>query len=196
MFLPRIRRAVLGIAAALSVSACGNYYDGGYGYGGLSVGYGTAGYYDPYYDDYHYGSRYGRGYGYGYGYAPTYYGWNNGFYYPGTGYYVYDQYRRPYRWNSQQQRYWQDRYRTFRGADSRQDRRELRENWQGFRQERRTDDRAYRQERRTDREAFRNGQLTREQFRTDRRQDRREYRQDLRQDRRELRRENRRDRRN
>ena len=80
MFLPRIRSAALAIGAALSLGACA--YDDGYGYGGLSVGYGSAGYYDdyydPWYDDYYYGSRYGR-------YQP-YYGWYNGFYYPGTGY--------------------------------------------------------------------------------------------------------------
>ena len=40
--------------------------------------------------------RYG-GYG-GYGYGSPYYGWNDGFYYPGTGYYVYDRDRRPHRW--------------------------------------------------------------------------------------------------
>ncbi len=55
MFLPRIRTAVLAVAGALSLTACGNYYDDGYGYGGVSVGYGSAGHYDPYYDDYYYG---------------------------------------------------------------------------------------------------------------------------------------------
>src|SRR3546814_11108639 len=80
MFLPRIRTALLAVAAAFSVSACGYYDDYGYGYGGgLSVGYNSAGYYDPYY---------GYGYG-GYGW-PSYYGWYNDFYYPGTGFYIYD----------------------------------------------------------------------------------------------------------
>ena len=41
---------------------------------------------------------------YDYGY-PGYYGWYGGFYYPGNGIYVYDRYRRPYRWNGNQQRY-------------------------------------------------------------------------------------------
>ena len=46
--------------------------------------------------------------GYGYG-SP--YGWYDGFYYPGSGYYVYDRYRRPIRWNDTQRRYWQWRQR-------------------------------------------------------------------------------------
>lgn len=188
MYMPRLRNAVLAAAAALSLSAC---IDDGYGYGGLSVGYGSAGYYDPYYDGYGYGG-YGYGSGYGYGYAsPSYFGWYNNFYYPGTGYYVYDRYRRPYRMNQRQSRYWNERRRTFYGAN-RGDRRELRDNWREFRQERRVDDRAFRQERRENRQAFRQGDITREQFRTERRADRRAYRQDRRQDRRELRRENRR----
>ena len=187
MFLPRIRTVALGLAAGLSLSAC--VYDD-YSYGGVSVGYGNAGYYDPYYDPY-YGDYYG---GYGHGYGSSYFGWYNDFYYPGTGYYVYDRYRRPHRWNDSQRRYWEDRRRTFSRAD-RGDRRELRDNWQAFRQERRVDDRAYRQERREDRQAYRSGEVTRPEYRQDRRQDRRVYRQDLRQDRRELRRENRRDRR-
>jgi hypothetical protein len=184
MFLPRIRTAMLALAGGLSLGACA--YDDGYSYGGLSVGYGSAGYDDYFYDDYYHG---------GLGYSPSYFGWYNGFYYPGTGIYVYDQYRRPHRWNDSHRRYWSERQRTFRGYDNRAERRELRDNWRDFRTERRTDDRAFRQERRDDRQAFRRGDVTREQFRTDRRMDRRTYRQDLRQDRRELRRENRRDRR-
>ena len=71
MFVPRLRTAALALAAGLSLSAC--VYDDGYGYGGVSVGYGNAGYYDPYYDSY--GSGYGRGYGYGSGYS----GWYDGY---------------------------------------------------------------------------------------------------------------------
>ena len=48
-----------------------------------SIGY-SSGYYDR---------RYG---GYGYGYGSPYYGWYDNYYYPGTGYYVYDTYRRPH----------------------------------------------------------------------------------------------------
>jgi hypothetical protein len=128
-----------------------------------------------------------------YGYSP-YWGWYDGFYYPGTGYYVYDRYRRPHRWSDAHRRYWTDRQRTFRRAD-RGDIRELRENWADFRRDRRGDDRAFRVERRDDRRELRAGTVTREQFRADRRQDKKAYRQELRRDRRELRRENRRDRR-
>jgi hypothetical protein len=78
-------------------------------YSGVSVGVGNGGYYDPYYDAYGYG--YGAGYsryGYGYGFDP-YWGWNDGFYYPGTGYYVYDRYRRAHRWTDAQRRHWEQR---------------------------------------------------------------------------------------
>ena len=174
----RARSAVLCLAAAFSLSACSSYGD--YGYGGVAVGYG-------YYDDDYYG-RYA---------ANPYWGWYDGYYYPGSGYYVYDRYRRPVRWNDRHRDYWQSRQAYWRGRGlDRDDRRELRGNWRDFRQDRRADDRAFRQERRDDRAAFRSGQVTREQFRTDRRSDRRAYRQEFRQDRRALRRENRRDRRN
>ena len=58
----------------------------------------TARYGSPYYGtSYGYGSGYGSPYGYGpYGYGSSYYGWNGDYYYPGSGYYVYDSYRRPY----------------------------------------------------------------------------------------------------
>ena len=192
-------RAVTLAAAALGLSAC----TAGYG-SGLSVGIGN-GYYDPYYSGYGYNgygydgypayaSGYGSGYpsyGYGYGY-PSYYGWYDGYYYPGTGYYVYDQYRRPHRWSNTQQRYWTERQRTFRGA-TRSNIGELRDNWQDFRRDRRRDDRAFRVERRDDRAELRRGTVTREEFRADRRTDRRAYRVERREDRRELRRENRED---
>ena len=51
-------------------------------------------------------SGYG-GYG-GYGGYP-YWGWNDGFYYPGTGYYVYDRYRNRQVWTDAQKRYWTER---------------------------------------------------------------------------------------
>lgn len=64
----------------------------------VSVGVGTPGYYPAY----------------GYGY-PGYYGWYGGFYYPGSGGFVYDRYRRPYRWNGAQRRYWSGQQRAFGG---------------------------------------------------------------------------------
>jgi hypothetical protein len=89
----------LGLAGAATL-ALGGCYDDGYGYGGVAVGAGSVyggGYgYDPYYD------------GYGYGGYPAY-GWYDGFYYPGTGYYVYDRGGRRQRWRDSDRRYWQGR---------------------------------------------------------------------------------------
>jgi hypothetical protein len=89
----------LGLAGAATL-ALGGCYDDGYGYGGVAVGAGSVyggGYgYDPYYD------------GYGYGGYPAY-GWYNGFYYPGTGYYVYDRGGRRQRWRDSDRHYWEGR---------------------------------------------------------------------------------------
>ena len=38
-----------------------------------------------------------------------YYGWYDNYYYPGTGSYVYDSYRRPHVWSNSQQQYWTSR---------------------------------------------------------------------------------------
>jgi len=164
MFVP-LRNVAIALAASLSLTAC---YNDGYGHSRVSVGYGAS--------------------------YPSYYGWYDDFYYPGTGYYVYDRGGHRQRWNDRQSRYWTERQRNFRGAD-RADRRQLRNNWQAFRQDRRTDDRAFRQARRQDRQTVRAGQVTREQFRQNRQADRQAARQELRQDRQDTRRENRRDRR-
>lgn len=90
--------AALGLAGALALGGCA--YDDGYGYGGVSVGtgyYGGGGYYDPYYGP--------SGY-----YQPGLYnGWYDGFYYPGSGYYVYDRGGRRQRWSDGQRRYWEAR---------------------------------------------------------------------------------------
>lgn len=165
-------------------------------YYGASVGVGS-GYYNDYYGGGYgpygaYGAPYGgyASYGSPYGsYGSPYGGWYSGYYYPGTGSYVYDQQRRRYQINDAQRRYWEQQ----RIARSRNP--AIRENYRQYRTERRDDRRDYRVERREDRAARDAGQVTREQYRVDRQQDRREYRQDQRQDTRELRRENRRDRR-
>lgn len=176
-----LRTVAILIAAGASLGAC--THDGYYG-GGLAIGYGNAGYYDPYYDDWGYYS------------SSPYWGWYDGYYYPGTGIYIYDRWRRPIRWSDHHRRYWTGRHAYWRGrGDFREDRREFRDNWRDFRSDRRVDNRAFRAERRDDRRAFRQGEVTREEFRADRRVDRRDYRQERRQDRRALRRENRRDRR-
>lgn len=158
------------LGAALGVSACASH---GYGYGGVSAGYG--GYYgDPYFD----------GYGPGYAsYGGLGYGWYNGFYYPGTGYYVYDRHRRPFRWNDGQRRYWQGRP----GYGNPQ----VRDNWRDFGRDVRIERRDYRGDLRTNRQAFRSGAITSDQFRQGRFDARREYRSDVRQDVGELRRQNR-----
>lgn len=109
-----LRNATVALAAGLGLGGCAYSPYGGLGVG---VGYGNAGYgnayCDPYYD--RYCSSYGySSYGSPYGYSP--YGWYDGYYYPGTGYYVYDSYRRPYRWSDAQRRYWQDRSRYHGGT--------------------------------------------------------------------------------
>ena len=98
---PHIRNLVIILAAGAGLGGCATYSPYGYG-SGVSVGIGNGyGYNDPYYGS-RYGSRYGSGYGYGY--SP--YGWYDGYYYPGSGYYVYDRYRNPYYWSDGHRRYW------------------------------------------------------------------------------------------
>ena len=104
----RIPMISLMAAGALALGGCADMYGynglgvgvgyGG-GYGGYGGGYGSYGYGSPYGG--YYGSSYGYpSYGYGatvgYGYGSPYYGWYDNYYYPGTGYYVYDNYRRPH----------------------------------------------------------------------------------------------------
>ena len=124
------RTTAVALAAGLSLSACA--------YGGFGTSYGGYGGYGNY--------GYGGGVSVGYSSSP-YWGWNNGYYYPGTGYYVYDSYRRPYRWNRYQQSYWTGRQTTWRSHD----RRQLSANWRDFRREVRQERREDRRERRRDR---------------------------------------------
>jgi hypothetical protein len=131
MYIPRIFTVGLIGVAALGLSACTD----GYGYSGVSVGYGSGGYYG---DGGYYGGSYGN----------PYWGWYGDYYYPGTGYYVYDRYRRPHRWNDSQRRYWEQRRHGWRGSS-----REVRDNWREFGRDRRQDDRDYRRDRRGDRDA-------------------------------------------
>ena len=108
MRIPRLRSVAIILAAGTALGGCATYSPFGYG-SGVSVSYGNRGYYDPYYGGSRYGySPYGYGMGYGYGYSP-YYGWHNGFYYPGSGYYVYDRYRRPRILTDAERRYWAER---------------------------------------------------------------------------------------
>lgn len=118
-----LRTAALALASAALLGGCSSYYDDyGYGYGSVSVGIG--GYYDdPYW---------------GYFQPNPYWGWYNDYYYPGTGIYVYDRYRRPHRWNDYQRRYWTDR-RSYWERRPDWDRRQWRDNWYDFRRDRRDD---------------------------------------------------------
>jgi len=81
---------ILALAAGVSLGGC--MYDG-YGSGGIDAGYGYGG---GYYDDPYYA-----------GGSP--YGWWDGYYYPGTGYYVIDRDGRRHRWNDRQRQYWEGR---------------------------------------------------------------------------------------
>ena len=123
-----LRGAVVAVAA-IGLAGCTAYDN--WGYGGVSVGYGS-GYYEPYY------------------------GWYDGYYYPGTGYYIYDRYGSRHRWSDRYRRYWEQRrpdrgYRAERRADRREYRQERRVDRREYRQERREDRREYRRERREDR---------------------------------------------
>ena len=109
MSLVRLRTAAILLAAGLGLSACSTYDRYGYGYGGLSVGYGSGGYCDPYYDDCYYGR--------GGGYSDSWYGWYGDYYYPGFGIYIYDSYRRPHRWNDDHRRYWEGRRSRYGGRN-------------------------------------------------------------------------------
>ncbi len=100
----RIFPAILAASAAFALSGC---VTDGYGYGGVDVGY---------------GSGYGGGYGNGYYGGDPYWGWNDDFYYPGAGYYIYDRGGSRHRWNDSQRAYWEGR----RGN------RPGRENWSGY----------------------------------------------------------------
>ena len=101
MMSRRLLALLVPLSASFGLSACSDYGYGGYGYSrvGVSVGYGNR-YYDPYYSYYQ---------------SNPYWGWYNGYYYPGTGIYVYDRYRRPYSWGPyssywiQRRNYWQSR---------------------------------------------------------------------------------------
>ena len=97
-----IRTAAVALLAGIGLAGCA------YGpYGGVGVGYGSPYGYDGY-SPYGYGSYSPYGYSpYGYyGGGMPYYGWYDGFYYPGTGYYVYDRDRNQYRMTDAQRKYW------------------------------------------------------------------------------------------
>jgi hypothetical protein len=91
------RALAIGAAAAAALTLGGCYNDG-YGYGGVSAGIGSGGYYGGGYDPY-----YGGGFGY-----PAY-GWFDNFYYPGNGYYVYDRGGRRFPMRDRDRQHWHSR---------------------------------------------------------------------------------------
>lgn len=103
-------------AATLGLSGCAMYD----GFGGASIGYDDGYNDDGYYDNGYSGDPYYDSYGDGY------YGWYDGFYYPGTGYYVYDRGGSRHRWSDRHRGYW----------ESRRGREERRENWSSYRPDR------------------------------------------------------------
>jgi len=123
---PRIKTALVVLAASAGLSACASY--GPYGGSGVSLG---VGYGSPYYSGYGYGSPYGYSPYYNYGRYP-YFGWYDGFYYPGAGYWVYDPWGRQFPITTRQSHYWRDmlkKFREERGADA-----AVTQNFAGFRE--------------------------------------------------------------
>jgi len=106
-----IPAALLAASAAFALSACSTDY--GYGGSSVSLGYNSGGYYG----------------------ASPYYGWYDDFYYPGTGYYIYDRGGTRHRWNDGQRRYWEGRRGNRPGRD----------NWSGYRSGRNAGDAGWRQ---------------------------------------------------
>jgi hypothetical protein len=93
----RIRTALFAASAALVLSGCAT-------------------------DNFGYGGRMGMGYGPGVFAGDPYWGWHDNFFYPGTGYYVYDRGGARHRWSNNHRRYWEAR----RGGRS------VQPNWQGY----------------------------------------------------------------
>ena len=120
----RIRGALVALAASAGLAACTNMGP----FGGVGVGIGSQ-YGNPYgYSPYGYG--YGSPYGSYYGGYP-YFGWHNGFYYPGSGYWVYDPDGHPSPITEDQRNYWSNmlaKFREKRGANA-----EAKANFSGFR---------------------------------------------------------------
>ena len=88
----------------------------------------------------------------------SYFGWYNNYYYPGTGYYVYDTYRRPHVMTTTQRQYWSSRSPALR-TTTRTVR--VQPNWSGFNRRAtahstRADRKAAREERRLERQTRRN----------------------------------------
>lgn len=101
----KITKAALVAAALAGAATLASCTTGRGGYTGVQVGY-NASWGDPYW------------------------GWNEDYYYPGTGVYVYTTDRRRVRWNDAQRGYWEGRRGNWRGD------RRWRSNWKEFRRRR------------------------------------------------------------
>ena len=156
----RIPYISLVAASAMALGGCA--YDGlglgmGYGDGYGPYGYSGYGYGSPYYGGSYYGGYgspyYGSGLSYGLSYGNYYgglgspYGWYDDYYYPGTGYYVYDSYRRPHAMTTTQRTYWSSRSPALRTSSTARTR--VQPNWSGF--DRRSSTRTERQQAREER---------------------------------------------
>lgn len=126
MFNSRFRGALVALAASAGLAGCTSYGP----YGGSSVGVGVS-YGSGYggYGGYGYGSPYGYGYGSPYYASYPYYGWYDGFYYPGAGYWLYDPWGHRHPITKRQSDYWRNMLEKFREARGNV---ELKENFSGF----------------------------------------------------------------
>lgn len=107
MSLMKLSLAAAALVSLGGLSACADDY----GYSGVSVGYGASAW-DPYYGGYR---------------ADPYWGWYGDYYYPGSGYYVYDRQNVRHRWNPEQRGYWQSRNQRWHN-----DHREIRPMWRDY----------------------------------------------------------------
>jgi hypothetical protein len=74
------------------------------------------------------GYGHGRpGYAYDAAWGDPFWGWYGDYYYPGTGFYVYNVHHRRIRWNDDQRRYWEGRHNGWRGPAG-----SIRRNWRDF----------------------------------------------------------------
>ena len=78
-----------------------------------------------------YGDGYRGGFAYNAAWGDPYWGWYGDYYYPGTGFYVYDTHRRRIPWTDAQRSYWQSRHTGWRGPSG-----AMRTNWRDFRRNR------------------------------------------------------------
>jgi hypothetical protein len=128
---PRIKAALVVLAASAGLGAC-TTFGSPYGGSGVSVGLG----YGSPYGDYGYGSPYGYGYGspYGYGYGGyPYFGWHDGFYYPGSGYWMYDPWGHQHPITREQNHFWSEQLRKWRDAAGVQATTEVKQDFSAFR---------------------------------------------------------------